>query len=50
MIQLFGIGTCTTVRKELKAFREAGKEVDFIDYLKSGLSVEVLKELLEAYS
>lgn len=47
---VYGIGTCTSIRKEINKLKEITTEaVEFYDYLKQGLSAELLKEFVAFY-
>lgn len=45
-MQLWGLKTCDTTRKALKALRDSGREVDFTDVRESGISDEFAARLV----
>ncbi|SNY91887.1 arsenate reductase [Cohaesibacter sp. ES.047] len=48
-MKLYGIKTCDTCRKALKAFEAAGKPVTFIDLRADGVSEEEIDRWIEAH-
>ncbi len=48
-MQLYGLKTCDTTRKALKALRGAGAEVTYIDVRQDGIPPDVLDWFLVAF-
>ncbi|WP_375261128.1 ArsC/Spx/MgsR family protein [Palleronia sp.] len=48
-MQLYGIPTCDTCRKALKALNEAGRDVTFVDVRKDGLPQGKAERFHEAF-
>lgn len=49
MITLYGLKTCDTCRKALKALREAGQDVDFVEVREAPPPADVLTQLLATH-
>lgn len=48
-MKLYGLKTCDTCRKALKALEQAGKSADFVDVRADGVAAEELTEFLDAF-